>query len=229
MPTASTETWDQNQVFNYAPEGGCIDQFEIESGQFVIPLAEDPPTSEEALKTWSPVAVVKVHAEYRRKVVNFKLQKNGTPPKAPSPKNTGAMVFIGGTLAFPTPQLDSTLSNFNWRTLGQYEFIENCRSSVDDGFLLTGRPFTLQTQADFRQFLGDTSQIKYGAIAQAGDDAQTGYLIGQIATQQGSLTLPDFSYTIPTFVPALFFSSDVLNGHAPIPYTTELVSGPPLL
>ena len=220
-PTQSSEVWDNYQWFNYA-ELGCLDEFELKAGAYELPIAADPPTDLDALKTWSPVVVVQAHAPYRIKRVNFKAKKNGSPPQIPSPASSGALVFLGGTLVFPTPQPDMTTSTFNWQAMGRYEFIENCRSDNSDGFVLTGRPFTLQVQAD-NQNLPFAGNVDYGAVAQAGPDAQMGYLVGQAAQSDG-LTDPYFAYTIPTFWPSMFLSADVLNGYAPIPQKITLPS-----
>lgn len=203
--------WDHRQHQLY-DQNGSLNAYELESGSYVIPLAEAAPTNAAELATWSPVAVIQVHAPYRMRRVYFKGRKNGSPPILPSPVSAGASTFLWGTLAFQQPTLDATAGNLNWEGTGQYEFVETCRSSVDDGFLLLNNPFTQSFQVQVQQHFSPGT-VPYGAVAQAGPEARIGYTIGS----QMDLTDPFYTYIIPSFVPGQFFNADMLNGHAHVP------------
>lgn len=215
----SSPNWDQYQPQLY-DSTGAFDEYEIVSGLVVIPIAEQPPESQSELIDWSPVRVVRVHPEYRIRRTSFRNRKTGSPPVLPSPKSSGALIFLGGTLAFQQPQLNSSLVMYNWEGMGQYEFVENCRSSVDDGFLLTNKPFTQTIQAENQLAFQGGQQVALGAVAQAGDDAKSGYVLAQ----QTSLLTTNYSYSCPSYIPSLFFNEDLVNGAAPI---VTPITGPP--
>lgn len=215
MSTASN--WDHYQSTLYRTNGS-LDEFELVEGLFALPVAEAPPTDPVLLAAWSPVVLVRAHAPYRRKTVHFKGRKTGSPPMLVKPASTGALAFVGGTLAYQQPQSDTSLTGLIWEGSGSYTFIENCRSDPDDGFVLTGTPWitynqqqTLTQGADYRPV--------YGAVAQAGVDARAGYG----ASLQLNLNSSNYTYTVATYVPGLFFSSGMLNGEAvqPVGSTSE--------
>lgn len=203
--------WDNQQSGNYKQAGG-FDEYQIETGLIAVPVAEEPPTDPTALASWSPVRFIRVHPPYRRRFVHFKASKNGTPPQLPPPESSGACVLMSGMVAYQTPQIDSTLGNYTWTGTVQHEYIENCRHSHSDGYLLTNLPWTTPTQADMQMSIGQGFTPPFGAIAQAGADARTGYTAA-LQLSPSHLTQTNFTYTIPSYLPPLFFNDQMINGY----------------
>ena len=204
--TPSGNNWDHYQSPLYRSTG-AMDEFELVEGVFALPVAEEPPTEIEALAAWSPVVLVRGHSPYRRKTVHFKSAKSGAPPVLARPASTGALAFLGGTLAFQQPQMDTSLARFVWEGMGSYTFVENCRSDPEDGFVLTGVPWTTYNQT-VNYSTGVTATPQFGAVAQAGSDAKFGFAVGMSM----SLSDPGYSYNVATYIPGKFFGSGLLNG-----------------
>ncbi|VTR92152.1 unnamed protein product [Gemmata massiliana] len=208
--TPTTNNWDHYQSPLYR-SNGSIDEFELVEGTFVLPVAEDPPTDPEELRLWSPVVIVRGHAPYRKKTVHFKASKSGAPPVLARPESVGALAFLGGTLAFQQPLMDTSLAKFVWEGMGSYSFVENCRSDPDDGFVLTGVPWTTANQA-VNYSTGVSGNPQFGAVARAGADAKFGWAVGQAI----SLNDPAYNYNVATYIPGKFFGSGLLNGEIEI-------------
>lgn len=166
--------------------------YDMMPGVCILPLAEDPPTDLESLAEYSPVVIARLHAPYRIRKYNFSEHKQNNPPVIQTPEDTGAFVFVGGSLSFYT-QFNSTWWNSDWTVDGSYIYIENCVSRPQDGFVLGSvTPFTNDPDASATSYYtGDSEQpqITIGAIAFAGDNAQAGFIYGQYIAglYQGSL------------------------------------------
>lgn len=187
--------------------GGMENTYTLEPGVFVLPVAEEPPTNTEELTDWSPVVVVQAHAPYRIRQVKFSTKKSGSPPVLPSPQDCGAFTFIGGSLYFPSPAADPSGSRFLWHGAGEYVFVEEARSAVEDGFVLGSDPIPNSTYLALRQIL-PAGQPQTGAVSQAGDEVKIAY--GEAG--QVSLNAPSYSYYSTAYFPGVFFNTGMLNG-----------------
>lgn len=187
---------------------GAKEDYEIVSGVVHIPLAENPPTDLAALAVWSPVVPVQVHASYRRRTMHWKATKQGGPPIIPSPISTGKFSFEGGVIEFQTPRADGTFGKFDWTVSGAYHFIEVCRHSNEDGFILGVPATTLTTQAANAQNY-TTSFPPLGAISAGGNDALYGYR----AAKSNDVTAPNWIYNTISFFPGELLNDYVANGH----------------
>lgn len=192
---------------------GTVNDYELVAGVYLLPVAESEDTTD---PTWSPVDLIQAHAPYRIRTLQFRAEKHASPPLMPAPADTGAFKFLGGNLAFMPPRVDANGGHLTWGSYGDYTFVENCRSSLSDGFVLG---LNLPFATTFQQGVSTVGEnpAQYGAISQAGNDARLGFVVGQ----QLSMTDPAYSYDVPSFVPAVFFDQNMANGQADLPTQTQ--------
>lgn len=211
MALSTQSAWDK-QPYLYGRWSGDNDYRHF-SGQIVMPKAEDPPTSNSELATWSPVSVVQIHAPYQTRTMSFATKKRGSPPVLPEPANSGAFVFLGGDLNFKGPTNDISLTKFDWEVSGTYAYVQNCRSAASDGYVLTGFPFPLSSQYANLVYSGGGQGPTVGPVASAGADVLTGYTLAQ----QIDFATPYWSYSTPTYFPGKMFNPDLSIGGLPPP------------
>lgn len=207
---------DNNQVELYGPHHGLTNEFRVRPGVCVLPLAEDPPETDAELATYSPVAVLRLHAPYRERIANYIAEKTNNPPMLPPPENTGSFVFTGGDLTFAN-RLNATGRNFDWSIGCRYTFVENCVSRTEDGFVLGLLPYSWLTSEVNATEGYVTPAPGGGAVAAAGKDALVGFKQGlfAIADSQGHLKTP-WGYNTSSYFPGTFFYSDLLNAGPPV-------------
>lgn len=197
------------------PQGAAgHNSYTFEPGVCVLPLAEEPPTSPGELANWSPVVVLQLHAPYRVRRYEYSAKKENNPPIIPAPGNVGKFVFTGGSLTVLQPALNTTLTNYDWSVGAVYEYVENCVSRIQDGFVLGAPPYPLVTDVENAQSVGlsvfsasSPSAPSLGAVSQAGVDAVVGYRMGQGINFSGS-----WGYNQATFLPGVFFNAGLPNG-----------------
>lgn len=221
MPTSqsSTELKNADAQLNSYPAG--VDQSNIytfEPGVMVLPVAEDPPTDLAALKTWSPVDVVRLHAPYRFRRVSMNTQKQNNPPVIPTPADTGSFVFVGGAIGLTT-SLNQSFRNFDWTAVTEFMFVENCVSRPQDGLVLGTGPYQWDMTAVNSMYYGLPPQSSViGAVANAGIAALSGYQMGSMIDPAAGTFggAAGYAYNEPSFFPGTFFSDDLLNGGAAV-------------
>lgn len=205
-------TLDNNQAAQYTD--GTVNVYEFEPGVCVLPIAEDPPTDPEALKTWSPVVILRLHAPYRRRTHQYGAYKQNAPPVIPKPADTGAFIHVGGTLRIQVSQ-NSMNSLYDWDVNSINTYVEDCVSRPQDGCVLGTGPWTPIASYENSQIYGGALGIGFaisgppGAIRQAGEFARAGY--GQ-SLQVDFDTTMGYSYNSPAFFPGVFFSDILANG-----------------
>jgi hypothetical protein len=204
-------SWDYRQAGLY-DNFGLENDYTLVEGVFALPVAEETPTDPTALAAWSPVHTVRAHAPYRIRTVDFTVRKTGNPPVVPSPGSAGKHTFLGGVLAFAHPSFNLTLGRYDWTVGGSYSFVETCRSNVEDGFVLGGGSFGLESQVYNASQL-QPSTPAYGAISAAGTDARRGYS----QASQISMDNPGWIYDTVTYFPATFFNDEQLKGETYFP------------
>lgn len=210
---------------------GKINEYTLHPGVCVLPLAEDPPTNPTELGNWSPVVVLRLHASYRQRRVVYRSNKTNNPPAGiPSPASQGAFVFVGGEIGVTTA-LNSSMTNFDWTVVTEYDFVENCVSRVEDGFVLGSYQVPTTMSAQNAQMetgtdvfgpppAGDAVPgpmsgqgqrakvlISPGAVGYAGVDAQTGFVMGASIDFYGS----GWGYNCDAFLPGEFFNPRLVN------------------
>lgn len=182
--------------------------YTFEPGAYMLPIAEDPPTNPEELKTWSPVEIIRVHAPYRLRHVSYKTVKQNNPPVLPTPGDTGAFKFLSGSVGIGTA-LNQSFTNFDWMAMGEYTYVENCVSRTEDGLVLGINPYQFAvTEMNAAAYGIPPVSNLVGAIRQAG-------LAPLVGKQMGDQTSPQaaaWGYNEPSFFPGSFFSDDLLNG-----------------
>lgn len=198
---------DYTKAANY-DRWATDNNYNLVSGLFVLPVAEDPPTDSEALKTWSPVVVIRAHAQYALRQVTFDVQKKGTPPVVPSPTDAGCFRFLGGSLDFPGPAVNQSANKFDWNVTGVYLYAQTLRSDPSDGYVLTGFPFPLELQAQNAVQYQQAGEPNTGPVTVAGNDAKIGYAQGMAI----SLSDPYWKYNTATYFPGTLFDSTIVNG-----------------
>lgn len=207
--------WDTTQSGQYTALNNSND-FELNEGVYVLPVAETAPTDNAELAAWSPVAIVRAHAPYRIRKVVYRYDKTGTPPVIPSPESQGAFTFLGGSVAFASPKPNLSFAAYDWTVGGIYSFVENCRSDPDDGFVLGSFPFPMITDFNNTETYSPDMAGEFGAIAQAGDLAKRG------VNQAFSIgLLNNWLYNSTCYFPGDLLNNQMVNG------VTEFPSGTP--
>lgn len=197
--------WDLTQGGQYNVLNNGND-YQVISGVFALPVAEEPPTNTSELAAWSPVATVKAHAPYRIRNVQFRYDKSGTPPVIPSPESSGAFVFLNGSIGFASPKPNLSFTAFDWTVAGVYTFVENCRASNDDGYVLGAFPFpTIMDQDNALTYT--PAAVPLGAISQAGDDAKRAYTQGQLINNSTG-----WMYNSASYFPYILLNNEIING-----------------
>lgn len=207
-PSQNTDSYKSEAYTKHALEN----QYTLQPGVFVLPVAEEPPTNPEELANWSPVVTVQAHAPYRVRNVQFATKKTGSPPVIPSPQNTGVFTFVGGTIAFPSPTITSDGMGFHWEVYGQYAFVEDARSAPEDGFVLGSDPIPNGIYLQLRQLYQDGNP-QTGAAAEAGDEVRVAYA----EAADCSLENPNYTYWSQSYFPGTFFNTGMLNGETTSP------------
>lgn len=179
-----------------------INNYRIEPGICILPIAESPPEDPTELAAWSPVAVLRLHSPYRIRTAQTKTKKNNAPPVLAAPGDTGAFVFTGGNLEF-TNVLNGD-QNYDWICGVEYTYVENCVSRTVDGFVLGIPGFLYPTQTENALAIGGSPSVPpFGAIAQAGQDPKIGYVQAQAGPN---------GYNTISYFPGLFFNDELMNG-----------------
>lgn len=204
-----------NQQVDLYDVHGITNVYTFRPGVCILPLAEDPPTNQEELKTWSPVVKLQLHAPYRIRNVRYTNDKQNNPAIIPSPEDVGAFTFISGSVLVTT-NANSTFCNYDWGVETNYVFVESCVSRVQDGLVLGSPPCTLGTTPVNATQTGIALPGNLiGAISQSGFDVLVGVNQG-IAV---NLNSPNgWGYNSPAYYPGLFFDKYLINGgYTPTP------------
>lgn len=196
--------------------------YKLQPGVCVLPIAEEPPTDLQALESWSPVVVLRLHAPYRLRKYRTQQIKNNNPPIVASPGDTGKFVFIGGDIVFE-PRMNITNRNFDWTVVTEYTYVENCVSRNQDGFVLGSSPWKWEASIENAQALGGIPPIPpIGAISEAGLEPIIGYyMAGSIVASIGAsiglgvvglgTELP-WGYNVPSYYPGVLLNDNLANG-----------------
>ncbi len=206
--------WDHLQAEMYE-HLGLNDDYTVVSGTFALPIAEEPPTDTATLAEWSPVAIVKAHADYRLRTVSYEMTKKNNPPVIPKPESVGNMVFLGGTLSFPNPVLNQGLVAHDWTAAGNLIFVENNRSDPSDGFILTTPPFTTTSQDSNFAIYSEPLAPELGAVSEGGLDAKIGALLNETLDYNDPVF---YIYSSTGLYPGYAFNPSMVNGD----FETEL-------
>lgn len=207
---SSQETsWDYTKIADYS-RWNSDNTYAVETGRYILPVAEAAPTSQSELADWSPVDVIQVHAPYSIRKMDFATKKKGTPPVVPSPADSGSFLLLEAGLGFTGPSLSSNGLNYDWEVEGTYLYIQNTRFSTTDGFVLTGFPMPTDVQLLNRQQYS-TQDPQVGPVSDSGLDVQTGYAQGL----QVNFADPYYRYNTPTYFPAKFLNGDLTIGGLP--------------
>jgi len=223
MPTLDNQQipYDDLQVDQYN-FWGSADEYEHVSGVCVLPIAENAPTDTDTLKSWSPVVVVQLHAPYRKRTMSWKATKRNSPPVIPSPESTGKLEFVGGSVRFPGPRLETTMNSLVWEAAGVYSYVETCEDDPGrDGYLLTSQPWQTQIQ-DFNASTygaADGANL-FGAISKAGYDARVGVNQSEMESLNGAFAI----YSTISWFPAEYVNSELVNGGPDTVYSSSVLT-----
>lgn len=190
-------------------DGGAsiVNDYVLDPGVCVLPLAEDPPTSDGELATYSPVVILRLHAPYRIRRMSYAARKQNNPPVVPTPDDTGKFIFLAGSITF-TNGLNAGYANYDWQVNAEYVFVENCVSRTEDGFVLGSPPYNTNVEG---QNANDYPSGKptIGAISEAGMDALVGWRM--MDTISPELNQGLYAYNNRSYFPKSFFSDDMVN------------------
>ncbi len=226
---------DDLQADLYDAEGG-INEYSVDTGVCVLPLAEDPPTTQSELVDYSPVVVLRLHAAYRIRKYQHVAQKKNNPPPTPSYADVGAFVFLGGAVRI-TNSLNPTFRNYDWNIVCEYNYVEDCVCREQDGYMLGNPVWDWYTDAANQVQYG-VSTPAVGAIAQGGITSLVGYRQGQqivinaeLVTGGNTVVDPEtqsqanplngalqtsWGYNSPSYYPGTLILSQSINGGPPL-------------
>jgi hypothetical protein len=128
----------------------------------------------------------------------------------------GKFVFVGGGVSFVNA-MNTSLANYDWLVTTEYTYVENCVSRSEDGFVLGSPPYdTVIEEQNAAEFAGIYSALspppggpKIGAISEAGQEAQVGWIMGNRTEQTNPLGL--YGYNNRSFFPGQFLDDDLVN------------------
>lgn len=208
-PSTGYGARDDFQSDLYTGGVAVLNTYHMESGVCVLPLAEDPPTDEVALRSYSPVVVLRLHAPYRIRKVVYDAKKQNNPPVMPAYADTGRFTFISGTMSVSN-NLNATNANYDWNATTEYIYVERCASRSQDGFVLGIQPWQWDTDAANKSIYGSASPMSQGgAMVNAGVYPLIG---AALSNQINLLSSNGWGYNCSSFYPGLFFNPDLVNG-----------------
>lgn len=210
MSTRYTDTPHSYLYHEYA----CDNEYTVNPGTLVLPVAEDQPTATADLATWSPVVVIQAFAPSRHRTVRVAAQKDGAPPLLPAASTSGPFTFVGGAYYFHGPQINSGCSNHIWAARGELHFVENV-AGTDSGFVLGNScPYATQIDVSLRNKFGVTDANATGAVAASGSDVKAGFTE---ARRNVDLSKSSYAYYNTTYYPSQFFNTGMVSGDVFIP------------
>jgi len=188
-------------------------QYVVNSGTFVLPVAEEAPTDPTELANWKPLVVVKAHAPYRLRKVNYAAKKEVTPPILPAPEDSGAFVLLTGSVSLPHPKVRPG-GDFVWTGATEYYMAEVAPVNSEAGMVLGGLfdAFDLPTQAVTGAGVGIGLGVAGNSLPTSVRESGNGPKAGWVAAQSIDLNNPAWDYREPSYFPSQLFSSDLLCG-----------------
>lgn len=209
---------DANQAGSYTGGAGNANEYAFHPGVCVLPVAEDPPEDPAELAAWSPVVALRLHAPYRTRLFKQTAVKEGNPAAVAAPGDTGAFVFLGGSMAVAS-KLSTALRTYDWSSEAAYHYVEACASrdasGNELGLVLGTLPYKEVVNRE-NEVYGYTPP-PLGAVARAGRAATVGYNMGLqlVAGQDGQLR-ETWVFNNQAFFPAELFYSDLANAGKPV-------------
>ena len=210
---------DARQAGNYTGGLANVNEYTIVPGVCVLPLAEDEPNDLQELADYSPVVVLRLHAQYRLRKFNQIAGKERNPAPIAAPRDTGGFAFLRGAITIKS-EVNATYNDLNWFVGCEYLFVENC-TPVDAlgnplGLVLGMLPFQTTIDASNEQRLG-INPPDIGAAALGGAAVTSGWIGGVlIANPQTGALNPNWSYSSQAFYPSQLFYTDLPNGGTPV-------------
>jgi hypothetical protein len=211
VATTNINPIDQLQSVLY--EQGCdiSNVYTPRPGVCVLPLAEDPPTDPFELYSYSPVAVLRLHAPYRERRVSYVTNKDSAPPVVPAPVDAGSFKFVGGTIGVHNTLRQDQLG-FDWQTVTDYSFVELAVPLPGDGLVLGTPPWiwspvALAVQSGTVQ----PAEPTFGSVATAGSEV----LYAKGAGDSIDPSSGAYAYQFPSYFPGTFFNNFLVNGGPP--------------
>lgn len=204
----------QAELYNAA---GMDNEYTILAGVFVIPLAEAVPTDAVELSTWKPFVAVQAHAPIRLRAYSYAAKKERNPPVLPTPGDSGAYTFLGGSVGLPHPTVRPD-GSYLWSVSASYLFAEGAASTSESGFVVGGlfNPFRSQLEGPGAASVSDApAPIREGGV---------GPKVGWNLAKGIDLNSPYWTYPEPSYFPAQMFSEDMVCGAGEYPPITT-VSG----
>lgn len=211
MPTLLDNS--QTQLYQNALQ---TNDYTLDPGVCVLPVAQEPPSDEGTLRTWSPVVILRLHAPYRIRKLRTGTKKQNSPPIIPSPADVGKFVFVGGGITFANA-MNSTNSNFDWAVETEYVYVEDCVSRNQDGFVLSSTPWVWECTEENSRRIGGTPPVPaVGAISEAGLEPLIGSFMSSDIRPNSST---GWAYNVPSFFPGLLLNDNLANGGGRTPST----------
>jgi hypothetical protein len=187
-------------------------EYFFESGICVLPIAEDPPENPIKLLTWSPVVTLRFHSPYRIRKVNYSIQKDKNPPVFPAPTDSGAHIFLNGSIEI-TNQINTSMRTFDWSMSGTYTYVEKCVSDYTHGLVLGSPPFRYPSELEnqVQYWVGGNQNLIYpGAVNFAGIETKIGYNMSLYA--ENGYPTGTWVYNCSSYYPGNLFDPNMVKG-----------------
>lgn len=201
------------------------DDYAIDSGEFIIPLAVAEPTNPAELATFVPFARVRAHAPIMHRWVEFDTRKSGAPPQIVSPESGGSFTFQGGSIRLMAPQMNTNGLTKTWHVKGRYVYAVGGAVSLalDTGLVMQSLPIPTETTLFLQQQFGGGQAPNDLVVSECGTDVRAAYAEAQqIGFQQSAYT-----YWADTLFPGQFFNQSLLVGDTIFGNGETLPSAPP--
>ena len=207
----SLPPFDDAQAPLYPQGIGNTNEYTLDPGVCILPIAEEPPTDLTELAEWSPVVVLRLHAPYRIRRQRMHAEKQNNPPVIPTPADTGKFIFTSGSIVFANT-LNNSGQNFDWLVETEYMYVEDCVSRNEDGFVLGACPFVFEpSQNNLINMGGLPTPPTIGAISQAGAEPLLGWGMSRtLATVTNSAF--GWGYNVPSYYPGTLLNENLANG-----------------
>lgn len=187
---------DERQSKLYMPEGGLHSLWHYNSGLVTMPIAK--PVADAVSEP--PVKVIRVHAPYWDRQVNWNFGKHRNPAVVPAPVGNSQFVLTGAEMVFPFPPNTTEGAEHDWRASGSYTYVmADSFRFFPDGFETGQSPFLMPSQYPtvISQLGLNTDPDAIYMTPPGSDDSREAYL---------------WRFSDPTIYPGTVFSHTMILG-----------------
>jgi len=203
MATGTPKTWFVDSQSGSYDLNTQQNEYTREEGLLVLPVAGP---------TGSYPRVIRVHAPYGFRTVNWGMKKRGAPPVCPVMNDTpSGDMFLGSSLSLGCPTVGGGTNQLDWVVAGTYEYVQGASAGA-------AQPVRGPTEdADSYTFQTGTRPFQtslFWMLVLGGGSTQGNYL-GEITapksyTPEYISSKPDYKY-LSSDLYDTFFSPDLIS------------------